>query len=152
MRVSEPSIAREQIEILGFLNSLQTAFTEFFDDALLSLANFFHVDANVAAMHAKIRSAPREIRNARAIEHRLRRRAAIVDARAANVSAFNQRRLPARFPKRRGQRFSPLARTNNDCIVVIHVTYQFVSEPRAVATGSFIICHLTFRICHLKNV
>ena len=141
MRVSEPSIAREQIEILGFLNSLQTAFTEFLDDALLSFANFFQADANIAAVHAKIRGAPREISNACAIEHRLRRRAAIVDARAADLVAFNQRSLPSGFAKRRCQRVSRLARTNNDCIVVIHVTYQVVSEPRAVATGSFIICH-----------
>src|SRR5205085_11114537 len=109
VRVGEPSIAREQIKVFGFLNSLQSAFAKFFDDALLSFANFPHIDANIAVMHAEIGSAPREISNARAIEHRLCRRATIVDACATDLIALDQRSLPTRFSHRRRQRLSRLA-------------------------------------------
>src|SRR5439155_3237110 len=108
IRTSEASIARKQVDVLCFLNSLQYAFAKLFDDPLLARADLFHVHGDIAAVHAKIHGASRQISNSRAIEHSLRRRAAVVDARAANVSAFNQRGLPASFPKRSGQRFTRL--------------------------------------------
>src|ERR1700716_2002752 len=119
MRSNEPRVSGEQVEVLCLLNSFQAALAKLFNHTLLALADFAHVDVDIAVMHAIVRRAPREISDASAIEHRLGWRAAIVDARAADVSALDERSLPTRLGQRRGQRLTSLTRSNDDGVVLI---------------------------------
>src|SRR5882672_6204638 len=95
MRPDEPGVARDQIEVLSLLDTFESALAKLFHDALLAGADLAHVDRDFAMMHTKVRRAARQISDPGAIEHRLGRRAAIVDARAADVGAFDKRSLPA---------------------------------------------------------
>src|ERR1700686_1397771 len=108
VRPDEPRVTGDQIKIRSLLNSLEAALAKLFDHTLLALADFAHVDDDFAMMHAIVRCATREISHAGAIEHRLCRRAAIVDAGAADVGALDQRGLPTGFSERYGERVTRL--------------------------------------------
>ncbi len=75
-------------------------------------------------MHAIVGRAAREIGDPSAIEHRLGRRAAIVDAGAADIRALDERGLPAGAGTGFRQRIASLTGADNDGVVVIHLGAQ----------------------------
>src|SRR5262245_32523819 len=90
MRAGEARIAPKQAQIVGRLRSVLDTIPKGLHHIVLTLSHLGHLDAYVAVMYAEVGGAPGEISDARAIEHRLGRRAAVVDARAADVRALDQ--------------------------------------------------------------
>jgi hypothetical protein len=65
-------------------------------------------------MHAVVRGAARQVRDARRGDHRLGRRAADVDAGAADVLTLHDRGLAAGAPERERERLAGLAGADDD--------------------------------------
>ena len=91
---------------------------------------------DIAMVNAIFGGPARQISYPRAVEHRLSRRAPEVDARPADKGPFDERGFPPGVRESLCERISPLSGADDDCVVLIHVTHQVVSEPRGVATGS----------------
>ncbi len=94
MRRDEPGVSHDQIKIPGPLDPFESALAKLLHHALLSFADFAHVNGDIAMMYAIVGRATREIGYAGAIEHRLGRRAPIIDAGAADKRTLDERGLP----------------------------------------------------------
>src|ERR1700720_2414799 len=116
MRADKPRITFQQFEVFSLFDSFQTTFAKALDHSLFAGADFGHVDLDVSALHSVIGGATRQIGNSRAIEHCLRRCAANVYARAADMLAFDDCGSPSGFAESLCQRIARLTRTNHDCV------------------------------------
>ena len=82
-------------EFLGIFDRALAAIAEAVNYGLFALPDFGEVDRDVAGMDSVIGGSTREIGHARAGDHRLRWRAADVDAGSADVHAFDDCCLPS---------------------------------------------------------
>ncbi len=112
--------AKNQIQVRGVLDSFQSAFPKLFDHTLFARANLAHVHRYIAMVNAVVGSPARQVSYPRAIEHRLSRRASVVDARPANKAPFDERGFPTGVRESPGERISRLAGADDDCVVLIH--------------------------------
>src|SRR5204863_6454703 len=96
-------LTQQQIDALCVLQTLLAAIPPAIHNVAFALADFFHIDADWTRLYAVITAASRQIRNSCAGNERLGRCAAFIDARSADVFAFDNRRLASSLGKCRGE-------------------------------------------------
>src|SRR6266851_5898398 len=116
LRALESGLAEDQFDIGGFLERLLNVVAEALDHAALALVHPTHVHRHGTGADAVIFRAPSEISDASAGQHGLGRRAADVDAGAADVLALDHRDLPACASERQRERLRRLPGANDDCV------------------------------------
>jgi len=85
------------------------------DDFILAGLDAPHVDARHCVQdHAIVRGAPCHVRRVRARDHRLRRRATVVDASPSELVLLDHGDFPARAGQSRGEGRTGLAGTDDD--------------------------------------
>jgi hypothetical protein len=104
------------------------------DNQQNELTPFFHSDRTT--VHAVISSAPGQVGDAGTGDHGLGRRAAHVDARAADVGPLDDRGPATGGTQVQGQRFSRLAGAQDDRVKTLHENASTTKEKNAVATLS----------------
>src|SRR6266851_5719746 len=95
-------------------------------DSASARADALHVHADTAGADAVVRPAPREIRNARARNHRLGRRAAFIDARSPYVHALDQGGVQPSPSQRR----ATLTRADDNRLVRIRRSHKPSRKPK----------------------
>src|SRR6266849_3133511 len=123
LSVPESGFAEDQLDIGGLLERLLNVMAEALDHAALALVHPTHVHLHGAGVDTVVFRAPSEISDAGARHQGLGRRAADVDAGAADMLALDDRGLPACAPERDGKRLAGLARADYDGVVggVVHL-------------------------------
>src|SRR6266705_2694809 len=115
-RVLESGLAKDELEVCGFLQGLLAVIAEALDHAALAIDHPAHVYRDAAGVDAVVFRAPGEIRDAAARDHRLGGRAADVDAGAADLFALDHCELPAGASELNRQGFAGLPGADDDCI------------------------------------
>src|SRR5205807_854290 len=92
---------------------------EALDDGALALTHLCQIDAHGAVLHAIVGAAAGEVGDAGAGDHRLRGRAAIVDAGAADELAFEKGGLPAGAGQRQAERLATLSTADDDGVELL---------------------------------
>src|ERR1017187_10123265 len=110
----EPGTATHEPRVVGFLEAAPDACPRVHQDAARAIEDRREVDLDLRDPQAEDRCAPREIGGARRRDHRLRRRAAEIDARAPEVLPFRDRDALARLRERVRERNARLARADDD--------------------------------------
>src|ERR1700682_1318288 len=96
-RASEARFPKDQLEIRCFFQALLAAVAKTIDNFALARAHPLHIDADIAGVHTVVLAARSEVRDAAARHHRLRGRATLIDASAANVASLDERRPQTRL-------------------------------------------------------
>src|SRR6185295_6209484 len=84
-------------------------------------------------MNSILRGSPGEICYARAVEHRLCRRASDVDACTSDVLAFNDGGLASGLCQGFGERSAALTRANNNRVILFKIWHCLPPGSRAIS-------------------
>ena len=95
MRREKFRLAAEQMDIRADVHLLLISAAKLIHHRIFARDNRGQIDADAARVHSPARSIARVMRHLRRRDHRFRRRAAGVDASAAQFRFFNQRNFPA---------------------------------------------------------
>src|SRR6266404_1318695 len=115
----EARFAKDHVEVRCFLQTLLAAVAKAVHNVALSLAHPRHINSNITRIHAILFAPPSQIRDAPARHHRLRRRAALIDASSTYMAPLDERRPQSRTRKRYGQRRAPLPRADHNRLVMV---------------------------------
>ena len=110
----EPGVAAHEPRVVGSLEAAPEAGPRVHQDAARAIEDRGEVDLDLRDPQAEDRRAPREMGGARRRDHRLRRRAAEIDARAAEVLPFRDRDALPGLRERVRERNARLARADDD--------------------------------------
>jgi hypothetical protein len=111
--------AADQIQVLGVIEALLASAAEAVRDIALAPSHLDHVHVHGAVLDAVVGGAAVKVGYLRAGDHRLGRGTALVDAGAADVLAFYDRRLASCAREGPGKWVATLARADNDGVVVL---------------------------------
>src|SRR5262249_16920084 len=119
LRPGEAGLAEDQRDVLRRLQLILTAGAEALDDRALALAHLSHVNAHGAVLDAVVGTAPGEVGDTSAGDHRLGWRTTEVDTGAADELTFEDCGLPACLRQRQTERLSALPGTDDDCVELL---------------------------------
>src|SRR5262249_55457975 len=108
-RTGEFGLAKDQIQVRGFLDARLAAVAKAVHDISLALQHFPQIYADSSGANSVIRRPARKIRYAAAGHHGFSWRAALVDTGAANMHALDERGSHACLRKRHAQRCAALS-------------------------------------------
>ena len=117
MRAGETGMPAIKGEIGRVVDPVLDAGSERLDDLVLARDDLGHVHLDLAGVNAEFRRASGGLGDAGAGDHRLGGRAAVIDARAAELALLDQSHAPALFGQVGGERDAALTGTDNDRIV-----------------------------------
>src|SRR5580692_12275601 len=126
-RARKAGFAEQEIKIGSFYDARLAAVAKAVNNVALTLANANQVNGDAASADAVIRATPRKIGDAPARHHRLGGRAAFIHAGSADVCALHERRAPSGIGQGLAQRRAPLARADDDGLVVIRCAHEWSS-------------------------
>ncbi len=107
-------VAENQLDVFGIFQTMLHSCTKVFNNCLRTRANLRHVNANRPTMNAIVGGAPGQVGCVRAGNHTLRRRAASIDAGAADMFSFDNGGPATGTAQVEGQRFSRLTSTDDN--------------------------------------
>src|SRR5262249_36148721 len=120
VRAGEAAAGAEERDRRPRLDVSQLARAPIEHDTVLARDHFLHVDANVARVDAKGWRAAGMLRDAGAGQHRLRRRAAVIDAGAAQELLLDHCHALPEVGELVSEGTAPLSRADDDRVEVSH--------------------------------
>ena len=136
----EASVAENELDVLGVFQATLLSRAKVVHNFLLASADFGHVNTDGPAANAVVGGAPGQVSDSRTGDHGLRRCAAYIDARAADMLTLYDGRFSSSLAECNGKRCSCLSRPYYDGIIVIHklsnreLTHH-ASEPGSQTPG-----------------
>src|SRR5262249_26223456 len=102
-------------------------------DLVLARHDLCHIHFDLAQMNAELRCDSRVVRDPGAGDHRLGRRAAVIDTRSADIGLLDQCHRPALIREIGCKRHAALARAEEDCTVGFNASLPDAGHLRSAA-------------------
>src|SRR6266851_3747588 len=132
----EARLAEEQLDPGRLFDAVLAARAEVVDALALALTHPYHIHLHGAGgVHAVVGAAPREIGHPRARYHRFGRRAALVDAGAADMLPLDDGRFLARPRERRAEWPARLPRPDDDRVELLYIRHVTLMLSAALCSA-----------------
>src|SRR5262249_12003486 len=133
VRANEAAVATIERKARTAVDLVLYAAPERLHDLVLARHDLCHIHFDLPQMNAKLRCASRVVRDPGAGDHRLGRRAAVIDTRSADIGLLDQCHRPALIREIGCKRHAALARAEDDCIVGLHGSLPDARHLRSAA-------------------